>query len=181
MGNKNISMAVIRRLPKYYRYLADLLSKDVQRISSKELSEIIGFTASQIRQDLNNFGGFGQQGYGYNVEALHREIGKILGLDRKYRAILIGAGNLGQALTNYTGFRLAGFETIAVFDAKSTNGNNSALLAELTQKTRLNGLRIDQSALVFTQNGRTQFFGDKNLVDFLSTNWYPQWTHTLTV
>ena len=99
MGNKNISMAVIRRLPKYYRYLADLLSKDVQRISSKELSEIIGFTASQIRQDLNNFGGFGQQGYGYNVEALHREIGKILGLDRKYRAILIGAGNLGQALT----------------------------------------------------------------------------------
>lgn len=117
MGNKNISMAVIRRLPKYYRYLADLLSKDVQRISSKELSEIIGFTASQIRQDLNNFGGFGQQGYGYNVEALHKEIGKILGLDRKYRAILIGAGNLGQALTNYTGFRLAGFETIAVFDA----------------------------------------------------------------
>jgi len=69
----------------------------------------------------------------------------------------------------------------AVFDAKSTNGNNSALLAELTQKARLNGLRIDQSALVFTQNGRTQFFGDKNLVDFLSTNWYPQWTHTLTV
>ena len=117
MGNKNISMAVIRRLPKYYRYLADLLSKDVQRISSKELSEIIGFTASQIRQDLNNFGGFGQQGYGYNVEALHKEIGKILGLDRKYRAILIGAGNPGQALTNYTGFRLAGFETIAVFDA----------------------------------------------------------------
>lgn len=117
MGNKNISMAVIRRLPKYYRYLADLLSKDIQRISSKELSEIIGFTASQIRQDLNNFGGFGQQGYGYNVDALHREIGKILGLDRKYRAILVGAGNLGQALTNYTGFRNAGFETVGVFDA----------------------------------------------------------------
>ena len=84
MGNKNISMAVIRRLPKYYRYLADLLARDIQRISSKELSEIIGFTASQIRQDLNNFGGFGQQGYGYNVEALHREIGKILGLDKRY-------------------------------------------------------------------------------------------------
>lgn len=117
MGNKNISMAVIRRLPKYYRYLADLLSRDIQRISSKELSEIIGFTASQIRQDLNNFGGFGQQGYGYNVEALHREIGKILGLDRKYRAVLVGAGNLGQALTNYSGFKNAGFNIGAVFDA----------------------------------------------------------------
>lgn len=117
MGNKNISMAVIRRLPKYYRYLTDLLSRDIQRISSKELSEIIGFTASQIRQDLNNFGGFGQQGYGYNVEALHREIGKILGLDRKYRAVLVGAGNLGQALTNYSGFKNAGFNIEAVFDA----------------------------------------------------------------
>lgn len=117
MGRKNISMAVIRRLPKYHRYLADLLARDIQRISSKELSDIIGFTASQIRQDLNNFGGFGQQGYGYNVEALHREIGKILGLDRKYKAVLVGAGNLGQALTNYSGFRNAGFEINAVFDA----------------------------------------------------------------
>lgn len=117
MGNKNISMAVIRRLPKYYRYLADLLARDIQRISSKELSEIIGFTASQIRQDLNNFGGFGQQGYGYNVEALHKEIGKILGLDKNYNAILVGAGNLGQALTNYSGFKNAGFDIKAVFDA----------------------------------------------------------------
>ena len=117
MANKNISMAVIRRLPKYYRYLGDLLSKDIQRISSKELSDIIGFTASQIRQDLNNFGGFGQQGYGYNVDALHQEIGKILGLDTKYNAVLIGAGNLGQAIANYSGFRKAGFEIKALFDA----------------------------------------------------------------
>ena len=117
MGNKNISMAVIRRLPKYHRYLGDLLDKDIQRISSKELSDIIGFTASQIRQDLNNFGGFGQQGYGYNVEALFNEIGKILGLDRAYNAILIGAGNLGQAIANYSGFRKAGFEIKALFDA----------------------------------------------------------------
>ncbi|QJA09697.1 redox-sensing transcriptional repressor Rex [Romboutsia sp. CE17] len=117
MGNKNISMAVIRRLPKYYRYLGDLLDKDIQRISSKELSDIIGFTASQIRQDLNNFGGFGQQGYGYNVDALHKEIGKILGLETKYNAILIGAGNLGQAIANYSGFRKAGFEIKALFDA----------------------------------------------------------------
>ncbi|HSQ87342.1 redox-sensing transcriptional repressor Rex [Romboutsia sp.] len=117
MGAKNISMAVIRRLPKYHRYLGDLLDKDIQRISSKELSDIIGFTASQIRQDLNNFGGFGQQGYGYNVAALHNEIGKILGLDRKYNAVLIGAGNLGQAIANYSGFRRAGFEVKALFDA----------------------------------------------------------------
>ena len=117
MAGKNRSMAVIRRLPKYYRYLGDLLDNDVQRISSKELSEIIGFTASQIRQDLNNFGGFGQQGYGYNIEALHAEIGKILGLDRPYNAILIGAGNLGQAIANYSGFRKAGFEIKGLFDA----------------------------------------------------------------
>lgn len=117
MASKNISMAVIRRLPKYYRYLADLLARDIQRISSKELSEIIGFTASQIRQDLNNFGGFGQQGYGYNVEALHHEIGKILGLNKQYKAVLIGAGNLGQALINYAGFKNAGFDICAVFDA----------------------------------------------------------------
>ncbi len=116
MGEKNISMAVIRRLPKYHRYLGDLLEKDIQRISSKELSEIIGFTASQIRQDLNNFGGFGQQGYGYNVEALHQEIGKILGLEKVYKAIVIGAGNLGQAISNYAGFKKAGFEIKALFD-----------------------------------------------------------------
>ena len=117
MASKNISMAVIRRLPKYYRYLGELLSKDIQRISSKELSDIIGFTASQIRQDLNNFGGFGQQGYGYNIEDLHSEIGKILGLDRSYSAILIGAGNLGQAIANYSGFRNAGFKIKGLFDA----------------------------------------------------------------
>lgn len=117
MAEKNISMAVIRRLPKYHRYLGDLLDKDVQRISSKELSDIIGFTASQIRQDLNNFGGFGQQGYGYNVEALHKEIGNILGLNKIYKSVLIGAGNLGQAIANYAGFRKAGFEIKALFDA----------------------------------------------------------------
>ena len=110
-------MAVIRRLPKYHRYLGDLLDKDVQRISSKELSDIIGFTASQIRQDLNNFGGFGQQGYGYNVEALHKEIGNILGLNKIYKSVLIGAGNLGQAIANYAGFRKSGFEIKALFDA----------------------------------------------------------------
>lgn len=116
MKENKISMAVIRRLPKYHRYLGQLMDRDINRISSKELSKIIGFSASQIRQDLNNFGGFGQQGYGYNVEALYREIGKILGLDRDYKTVIIGAGNLGQALANYTSFSRFGYQLQAIFD-----------------------------------------------------------------
>ncbi len=115
--SKKISMAVIRRLPKYHRYLKDLLDREIYRISSKELSEIIGFTASQIRQDLNNFGGFGQQGYGYNVEELYSEIGKILGIHKEYNTIIIGAGNLGQAIANYSGFQRSGFKIKALFEA----------------------------------------------------------------
>ena len=116
MYKKEISKAVINRLPRYYRYLGDLLEKDVVRISSKELSEKMKVTASQIRQDLNNFGGFGQQGYGYNVEYLHSEIGKILGLDTKYSLVIIGAGNLGQALANYVDFERRGFFVKSIFD-----------------------------------------------------------------
>ncbi len=115
-NNSKISMAVIRRLPKYYRYLKELLEKDIRRISSKEFSNIIGFTASQIRQDLNNFGGFGQQGYGYNVESLYLEIEKILGLDKVYSTVIVGAGNLGQAIANYTNFSKTGFAPKAMFD-----------------------------------------------------------------
>lgn len=111
-----VSMTVIRRLPKYYRYLGELLNKGINRISSQELSKLTGFTASQIRQDLNNFGGFGQQGYGYNVEELKNELGKILGLDKSYNAVIAGAGNLGQAIANYKGFEDAGFKVLALFD-----------------------------------------------------------------
>lgn len=113
---RNISMAVIRRLPKYYRYLAELMDNDVDRISSKELSEKIGFTASQIRQDLNNFGDFGQQGYGYNVKDLYNEIRSILGLDENYNIAIIGAGNIGQAIANYTNFDKMGFNLKGIFD-----------------------------------------------------------------
>ena len=116
MEKKRISKAVINRLPRYYRYLGDLLEKDVVRISSKELSEKMKVTAFQIRQDLNNFGGFGQQGYGYNVEYLHSEIGKILGLEKQYSLIIIGAGNLGQALANYADFERRGFFVKGIFD-----------------------------------------------------------------
>jgi len=115
--NKNISMAVIKRLPKYYRYLEELMKNDVDRISSKELGEKIGFTASQIRQDLNCFGDFGQQGYGYNVKELYSQISSILGLDRGYQAVLVGAGNIGQAVSNYSRFENLGFKITAIFDA----------------------------------------------------------------
>lgn len=115
--NKNISMAVIKRLPKYYRYLEELMKNDVDRISSKELGEKIGFTASQIRQDLNCFGDFGQQGYGYNVKELYNQIGSILGLDRGYEAALVGAGNIGQAVSNYSRFENLGVKITAIFDA----------------------------------------------------------------
>lgn len=116
MEEKDISQAVIRRLPRYYRYLGDLLENEVERISSHDLSKKMNVTASQIRQDLNNFGGFGQQGYGYNVKYLHTEIGKILGLDETHKFIIIGAGNLGQALANYVSFEKRGFVVKGLFD-----------------------------------------------------------------
>ena len=114
--DRKISMAVIRRLPRYYRYLGELLQKGVGKISSRELSEKMNVTASQIRQDLNNFGGFGQQGYGYNVEYLHAEIGKILGLHQNYKMIIVGVGNLGQALANSNSFSKRGFKLVGLFD-----------------------------------------------------------------
>ena len=117
MEERNISQAVIRRLPRYYRYLGDLLENEVERISSNDLSKRMNVTASQIRQDLNNFGGFGQQGYGYNVKYLHTEIGKILGLDNTHNFVIIGAGNLGQALANYVSFEKRGFVVKGLFDA----------------------------------------------------------------
>jgi len=114
--DKQISLAVIKRLPRYYRYLGDLLDNDIQRISSKDLSKRMNVTASQIRQDLNNFGCFGQQGYGYNVEVLYEEIKKILGLNKTYNLIIIGAGNIGQALLNYVNFQKRGFNFVGIFD-----------------------------------------------------------------
>ena len=116
MEQRKISRAVISRLPRYYRYLGDLLEAGVERISSNDLSKKMQVTASQIRQDLNNFGGFGQQGYGYNVKFLYTEIGKILGLDKDHNFIIIGAGNLGQALANYASFERNGFILKSLFD-----------------------------------------------------------------
>ena len=120
MEHRKISRAVISRLPRYYRYLGDLLEAGVERISSNDLSKKMQVTASQIRQDLNNFGGFGQQGYGYNVKYLYTEIGKILGLEEDHDMVIIGAGNLGHALANYAAFEKRGFVLKGIFDVNPT-------------------------------------------------------------
>lgn len=111
-----ISNAVIKRLPRYRRYLKELRKKGVDKISSNEFSTLIGYTASQIRQDLNNFGGFGQQGYGYSVDGLYHEISAILGLDKQYKMVVVGAGNLGQAIVNHTYYYKSGFIVSAIFE-----------------------------------------------------------------
>jgi len=116
MSEKQVPLVVVKRLPRYYRYLGELLKNNITRISSTELSEKMGVTASQIRQDLNYFGGFGQQGYGYNVEMLYSRITTILGLDKGHKTIIIGAGNLGRALANYGGFANRGYNIIGLFD-----------------------------------------------------------------
>lgn len=139
METKEISQAVISRLPRYLRYLGDLKDEGVERISSQDLSELMKVTASQIRQDFNNFGGFGQQGYGYNVEYLYEEISKILGLDRKHNFIIIGAGNLGRALGNYLNFERRGFIFKGMFDknpelvGKDVRGIKVMAIEELEQ------------------------------------------------
>ena len=115
---RSISETVIRRMPVYHRYLKELIEDGVERVSSKELSGLTGFSASQIRQDLNNFGGFGQQGYGYNTKALKDQVDKILGIDKSYKSIVIGAGRLGQAIARYNGFRDSGFNVISLFDIR---------------------------------------------------------------
>ncbi len=118
MKEKQISKAVIKRLPRYRRYLRELQKKGVEKISSKDLSQLIGYTASQIRQDLNNFGGFGQQGYGYSVDYLYDEIGTILGLDKQYKIVVVGYGRLGQAMASYISLNELNFHISGIFDVK---------------------------------------------------------------
>ena len=153
---KEISQAVIRRMPRYYRYLGELLDEGVERISSSDLSHRMNVTASQIRQDLNNFGGFGQQGYGYNVQSLYEEIGRILGLDTEHKIIIIGAGNLGQALANYVKFEKLGFVITALFDVnpalkgQSVRGIPIYMLDELDEYCRTH--QVDIAALTMPKS-----------------------------
>ena len=148
MEERIISQAVIRRLPRYYRYLGELLENGVERISSNDLSKRMKVTASQIRQDLNNFGGFGQQGYGYNVKYLYTEIGKILGLEENHNIVIIGAGNLGQALANYGNFEKRGFIVKGIFDVNpalegvAIRGVPVQMMTELPAFVRNNDIEI---------------------------------------
>lgn len=160
MEERHISRAVIQRLPRYYRYLGDLLAEKAERISSNELSKRMHVKASQIRQDLNNFGGFGQQGYGYNVKYLYNEIGKILGLDQSYDMIIAGCGNLGQALANYVRFEQRGFKIIGIFDSNrelrgtKVRGVTVRMVDELPRFLEENA--IDIAALTLPKAGAEQ-------------------------
>ena len=166
---RKISKAVIKRLPRYYRYLEDLIDEGIERISSGDLSKRMNVTASQIRQDLNNFGGFGQQGYGYNVEYLHDEIGKILGLETEHSMVIIGAGNLGQALAKYPYFSQIGFKIKGIFDVNKdlegvlVNNNPVRRLDELEGFLKENDIEIavlaipketvEETAEILVENG----------------------------
>ena len=164
MQNRGISQAVIRRLPRYYRYLGELIEQGVERISSNELSKRMKVTASQIRQDLNNFGGFGQQGYGYNVKYLYSEIGKILGLEQDHNIIIIGAGNLGRALANYASFEKRGFILKGLFDIKEVRGVPIHMMDELPKFVDENS--IDIAALTIPKDESikvAKFLADHNV------------------
>lgn len=157
METRPISQAVISRLPRYYRYLGELMENGVERISSNDLSKRMKVTASQIRQDLNNFGGFGQQGYGYNVKYLYEEIGKILGLYEKHNIIIIGGGNLGQALANYASFEKRGFIVRGIFDirpeleGKDVRGIKIRMMDELKDFIESNNIDIGVLTIPKTQ------------------------------
>lgn len=145
---KRVPDVVIKRLPRYYRYLGEFLKQGTNRISSGYLSEKMNVTASQIRQDFNYFGGFGQQGYGYNVEFLYKEIGDILGLNEGYKTIIVGAGHLGHALANHNTFEKRGFKIMAVFDTdrqktgKEINGIPILHVEEMESYIKNNGIKI---------------------------------------
>jgi len=142
---KPISRAVIARLPRYYRHLGELMEEGVERISSNDLSQRMHVTASQIRQDLNNFGGFGQQGYGYNVKYLYTEIAKIMGVDRQHNLIIIGAGNLGQAIANYANFERRGFIIKGMFDV------NPRLIGRVVRGVEIRGVEELEKFIVDNQ------------------------------
>jgi redox-sensing transcriptional repressor len=165
LENKDISMAVVKRLPRYYRYLDDLLENGITRVSSMELSRKMNTTASQIRQDLNNFGNFGQQGYGYHVEMLRDEIQKILRLDRVYHLILIGVGSLGQALLHFEPFQKHGYHFIGLFDTDPKLIGTSMNGVEIMHVCRMESFLRDNSADIAVLTLPEE--GAKNVIDVL--------------
>lgn len=177
--NHPISKAVVSRLPRYYRYLRVLIEQGVERISSEELSRIMKATASQIRQDLNHFGGFGQQGYGYNVRSLYEAVGKILGIEQAHDLIIIGAGNLGRAIVRYKGFYDHGFRFRSMFDideslcGKSVNGVKVRHVNELVSFVRKN--KVDIAALTVPKEDALSI--SKTLYN-LGIRYYWNFSHT---
>lgn len=163
-NEKQVPSVVIKRLPRYYRYLGELLKSDIKRISSGALSEKMDVTASQIRQDFNYFGGFGQQGYGYNVEYLYNAIGEIMGVDKVNDTVIIGAGNLGKALANHNAFEKRGFRITALFDLNpdivgtKVDGKPVLSMEELENYIKNNNIGI---AILTVPKGETQAIADK--------------------
>ena len=154
MGNKVISEAVVKRLPRYYRYLEHLQQEGVTKVSSGKLAQLLGVTASQVRQDFCNFGGFGQHGYGYDVAKKKKNLAEILGLDKQYNMIIIGAGNIGRALAGYKNFAGEGFIVRALFDIdvrdKSVGGIPVYSMETLSDYIKEHGCDI---AVIATQKG----------------------------
>lgn len=162
MGNKVISEAVVKRLPRYYRYLEHLEQEGVNKVSSGRLAQLLGVTASQVRQDFCNFGGFGQHGYGYDVANLKKKLAEILGLDRKYDMIIVGAGNIGRALAGYKNFSGEGFTVRALFDIevrdKEIGGIPVYSMETLADYVKENGCDI---AVIATQKGVAADIADR--------------------
>lgn len=156
---KDISQAVIKRLPRYYRSLKLLSSENIKKVSSKELAEMLDITASQVRQDFSNFGEFGQQGYGYDVDKLKLEFEKIIGIDKTYNMIIIGAGNLGKALNSYSGFVSSGFNIISLFDIEDKSNENILSIDSLT-KNFIEENSID-IAIITVNSDSAQSIADK--------------------
>ncbi len=171
--NKQISTNVVVRLPKYYRCLKELCENGVARVSSKTISEALNLTASQVRQDLSNFGGFGQQGYGYDTEYLMNRIRDILGLTKKHTAIIIGGGRIGQALANYGGFANENIDVLAIFDIKTEhikNVSNVEVYNMRELKTYLKNNKVD-IAIISVQKEQAQAVAKKVIENGIKAIW----------
>lgn len=171
--NKQISTNVVARLPKYYRCLKELCENGVARVSSKTISEALNLTASQVRQDLSNFGGFGQQGYGYDTEYLMNRIRDILGLTKKHTAIIIGGGRIGQALANYGGFANENIDVLAIFDIKTEhikNVSNVEVYNMSELKTYLKNNKVD-IAIISVQKEQAQAVAKKVIENGIKAIW----------
>ena len=171
--NKQISANVVARLPKYYRCLKELCENGVARVSSKTISEALNLTASQVRQDLSNFGGFGQQGYGYDTEYLMNRIRDILGLTKSHTAIIVGGGRIGQALANYNGFANENIEVLAIFDIKTEHIKNVSNItvhnmSELPQYLKNNKVDI---AIISVQKEQAQAVAKKVIENGIKAIW----------